>query len=53
MLPVEAQMTALAPSSTAFVIAIVIPRSLNDPVGLAPSNFNHTSLPVSSDRTQE
>ena len=50
MLPVEAQMTALAPSSTALVIAIVMPRSLNEPVGLAPSTLRYTSQPVRSDR---
>jgi hypothetical protein len=49
VLPVEAQMTACAPSSTALVIAIVIPRSLKDPVGLAPSTFSHTSQPVRRD----
>ena len=37
MLPVDAQMTAFDPSSTALLIAIVIPRSLKDPVGFAPS----------------
>ena len=42
-------MTALAPSSTALVIAIVMPRSLNDPVGLAPSTFRWTSQPVRRD----
>ena len=50
VLPVEAQMTAFAPSSTAFEIATVMPRSLNDPVGLAPSTLRWTSQPVSSDR---
>ena len=39
MLPVEAQITALAPASTALETATVMPRSLNDPVGLAPSTF--------------
>ncbi len=39
MLPVEAQMTARAPVSSAFDIAIVIPRSLNEPVGLNPSHL--------------
>ena len=48
--PVDAQITALAPSSAAFEIAIVIPRSLNEPVGLMPSYFNQTSLPRSSDK---
>src|SRR4051794_41732435 len=42
-------MTAFAPSSTALVIAIVMPRSLNDPVGLAPSTLSHTSQPVRRD----
>ena len=37
--PVEAQITALAPASFAFVTAIVIPRSLKLPVGFEPSNF--------------
>ncbi len=45
VLPVDAQITAFAPSSAAFEIAIVIPRSLKEPVGLAPSTFNQTSLP--------
>ena len=43
--PVEAQMTAFAPSSAAFEIAMVIPRSLNEPVGFVPSNFNQISFP--------
>jgi len=37
--PVEAQMTAREPISSAFEIAIVIPRSLNEPVGLNPSHL--------------
>ena len=37
--PVDAHTTTLAPTSTAFVIAIVIPRSLNEPVGFAPSTL--------------
>ena len=36
VLPVDAQITTLAPSSTAFEIAIVMPRSLNEPVGFEP-----------------
>ena len=48
--PVEAQSTASAPSSTAADTATVIPRSLNEPVGLAPSTFSHTSHPVSEER---
>ena len=50
MLPVDAHTAILAPASTAFDIATVIPRSLNEPVGLAPSNFRYTSHPVASDR---
>ena len=49
VLPVDAQTTAFAPSSIALLIASVIPRSLNEPVGLAPSYFSQTSQPVSSD----
>ena len=37
MLPVEAQMTLRAPSSSAFATASTIPRSLNEPVGFWPS----------------
>jgi hypothetical protein len=50
--PVDAQITARAPSSAAFEIAMVIPRSLKDPVGLAPSNFNQISLSNISESTQ-
>src|SRR6476646_1033704 len=32
-------MTALEPRSTALLIAMVIPRSLNEPVGFRPSSF--------------
>ena len=42
-------MTALAPSSAALEIASVMPRSLNEPVGLAPSTLRWTSQPVSSE----
>src|ERR1700733_9576776 len=31
-------------------MAMVIPRSLNAPVGLAPSTFNHTCAPTRADR---
>src|SRR5512135_2515641 len=41
--PVDAHITALEPSSTALDIAIVMPRSLNEPVGFAPSNFRYMS----------
>ena len=50
MLPVEAQRTACAPSSTALETATVMPRSLNEPVGLAPSTLSQTSQPVRADR---
>jgi hypothetical protein len=43
-------MTAFDPTSAAFEMAIVMPRSLKDPVGLAPSTLRYTSQPVSSDR---
>ena len=49
MLPVEAHTIAFAPSSSALEMARVMPRSLNEPVGLAPSYFSQTSQPVSSD----
>jgi hypothetical protein len=48
VLPVDAQITACAPERTASETAQVIPRSLNEPVGLAPSSFSHTSAPASS-----
>ena len=53
MLPVDAHTTAFDPSSTALDMATVIPRSLNDPVGLAPSYLSHTSSPVSPDSASE
>src|SRR5664279_176512 len=49
VLPVDAQITALAPRAAAWVSATVIPRSLNDPVGLAPSTFRYTCAPTLSD----
>ena len=39
VLPVEAQMIACAPSSTALLTAATIPRSLNEPVGFIPSSL--------------
>src|SRR5215469_12111178 len=51
VLPVDAQMTALAPCAAATVIAVVIPRSLKDPVGLSPSTLRYTSQPVRADST--
>ena len=46
VLPVEAQMTAFAPCSTAFEMAMVMPRSLKEPVGFMPSNLTQTLAPV-------
>jgi hypothetical protein len=53
VLPVEAQTTALAPSSTALEMARVIPRSLKEPVGLVPSNLRKTCTPVRDDNDSE
>ena len=53
VLPVEAQTTASAPSCFATEIAAVIPRSLNEPVGLSPSTLSQTSAPVSPDSHSE
>src|SRR5699024_11859036 len=50
VLPVEAHTTISAPPLTAFEIAVVIPRSLKEPVGLAPSTFRNTRAPVRSER---
>src|SRR5438477_13007751 len=41
--PVEAQINARAPRSIARDTAIVIPRSLNEPVGFSPSFLIRTS----------
>src|SRR3954451_14867590 len=49
VLPVDAHTTALAPSPTATESATVIPRSLNEPVGLLPSTFSQTSAPTRPD----
>ena len=40
---------ASAPSCTAADTATVMPRSLKEPVGLAPSSFSQTSQPARSD----
>ncbi len=50
MLPVDAQITPFAPPASAAVTAIVMPRSLNEPVGFAPSTLRYTSQPVRSER---
>jgi hypothetical protein len=47
VLPVEAHTTAREPSSSAFEIATVMPRSLNEPVGFRPSYLSQTSAPIS------
>ena len=51
VLPVEAQITAFAPSRTAAETAQVMPLSLKEPVGFAPSSFKRTVAPTSSDST--
>src|SRR5258708_25287932 len=51
VLPVDAQITAVAPRLAAMLTATVMPRSLNDPVGFAPSTFRYTSQPVRADST--
>ncbi|CAB4575732.1 unannotated protein [freshwater metagenome] len=42
-------MTAFAPCSTAFEMAMVMPRSLNEPVGFIPSYLTQTFAPVRAD----
>ena len=39
VLPVEAQMIARAPDSSAFATAMAMPRSLKEPVGFMPSSL--------------
>ncbi|OPZ30690.1 MAG: hypothetical protein BWY99_02922 [Synergistetes bacterium ADurb.BinA166] len=46
-MPVEAQITAFAPSSSAFDTASTIPLSLNEPVGFRPSYFPNSPTPSS------
>ena len=50
VLPVDAQTTARAPAPAAMLSATVMPRSLNEPVGLHPSTLTQTSPPTRSDR---
>ena len=45
----EAHTTALAPEATAAVMAMVMPRSLKEPVGFMPSTLRYTVDPVSSE----
>ena len=45
MLPVDAQITPCLPRASASVTAIVMPRSLNEPVGLAPSTLRQHLAP--------
>src|SRR5437762_534465 len=40
--PVDAQTRRVAPFSTALVTATLIPRSLNEPVGFAPSHLSQS-----------
>ena len=47
VLPVEAQTTARAPCASARETATVMPRSLNEPVGLALSSLSQRSRPSS------
>ena len=47
----EAHTTASAPSPADTLTATVIPRSLKDPVGLAPSTLSQTSQSSRSDNT--
>ena len=51
VLPVDAQITAFAPSRAAAETAQVIPRSLNEPVGFAPSSFRRTVAPTIAEST--
>src|ERR1700744_5572399 len=51
VLPVEAQITAWAPRPAAALMATVMPRSLNEPVGFSPSTLRETSQPVRADST--
>src|SRR5580704_5317458 len=44
-------MTMVAPRAAAMLTATVIPRSLNEPVGLAPSTLRYTSQPVIAEST--
>src|SRR5690606_10035565 len=46
VLPVEAHTTTFAPRPAAADIAVVMPRSLKEPVGFMPSTLTYTSAPV-------
>ncbi len=48
VLPVDAQITVVAPRPNASLTAAVIPRSLNEPVGLSPSYLIKSSKPSPS-----
>ena len=45
VLPVDAQITVVAPRPSASLTAAVMPRSLNEPVGLSPSYLMNNSNP--------
>src|SRR4029077_19821725 len=47
--PVEAQIRAVAPRSSALETATVMPRSLNEPVGFKPSYLTKTRAPIRSE----
>src|SRR5262249_39344728 len=51
VLPVEAQMTAVAPRAAAMLTATGMPRALDDPVGVVPSTLRDTSHPARADTT--
>src|SRR6185503_18073562 len=51
--PVEAHITQRAPCSAALEIAMVMPRSLKEPVGFNPSYLRWTSRPICSDRNSD
>src|SRR3989338_1516625 len=53
VLPVDAQMTTLAFFSAALEMAMVMPRSLKDPVGFKPSYFKKTCRPVRLDKSSD
>src|SRR3954454_14313151 len=49
VLPVEAHTSRVTPCSSARETASAMPRSLNEPVGFAPSHLSHSSTPNRSE----
>jgi len=49
VLPVDAHTSRVTPRSSARDTASAIPRSLNEPVGFAPSHLSHSSTPNRSE----